>query len=57
LFGGIVTPKKPQLSPEMSLLIQCLARIAHAVEKLAKAADPNFKPVGEGNSTTPIRRP
>lgn len=51
-------PKKPQpISLEMSLVIQALARIAHAVETLAKAADPDFKPMGEGSSTTPVRRP
>lgn len=49
-------PKKPQISQEMMLVLQALARIAHAVETLAKAADPNFKPAGEGSPTMPIRR-
>lgn len=42
---------------EMKLVLQCLARIAHAIETLAKAADPNFKPMSEDNPTTRVRRP
>jgi hypothetical protein len=38
---------------EFSLIIQCLARIAHAVEALAKAANPDFKPLPEENATKP----
>lgn len=52
---------KPTINTtEFSLLLQTLARIAHATEALAKAADPDYKSLTEANPTKPpaqVRRP